>query len=64
MAKRSRPRGALTPELCHARDRETIARRQNGAVAQNANGDVLELSGPQAGFQVSSGLAGMTIALR
>jgi hypothetical protein len=31
---------------------------------QNANGVVLELGGTQVGFQVSSGLAGMTIALR
>lgn len=31
---------------------------------QNANSVVLELSGTQVGFQVSSGLAGMTIALR
>jgi hypothetical protein len=31
---------------------------------QNANGVVLELSGTPVGFQVSSGLAGVTIALR
>jgi hypothetical protein len=31
---------------------------------QNANGVVLELSGTQVGFQVSFGLAGMTIRLR
>ena len=34
------------------------------ATLQNANGVVLQLSGMQVGFQVSLGLAGMTIALQ
>ena len=35
-----------------------------GATLQNQNGVVLRLSGGQVGFQVSLGLAGMTIAMR
>jgi hypothetical protein len=34
------------------------------ATLQNGNGVVLQLSGGQVGFQVSLGLAGMTIAMR
>ena len=34
------------------------------ATLQNANGVILELGGVQAGFQVSLGLAGMTISMR
>ncbi len=34
------------------------------AQLQNGNGVILQLAGVQAGFQVSLGLAGMTIALR
>jgi hypothetical protein len=34
------------------------------ATLQNGNGVVLQLSGGQVGFQVSLGLAGMTLALR
>jgi hypothetical protein len=34
------------------------------ATLQNGNGVVLQLQGPQVGFQVSLGLGGMTIALR
>ncbi|HUI13453.1 MAG TPA: hypothetical protein VL048_08315 [Xanthobacteraceae bacterium] len=34
------------------------------ATLQNGNGVVLQLAGPQVGFQVSLGLGGMTLALR
>jgi hypothetical protein len=34
------------------------------ATLQNANGVLLQLQGVQAGFQVSLGLGGMTLALR
>ena len=34
------------------------------ATLQNANGVVLHLQGPQAGFQVSLGLGGMTLSLQ
>ncbi len=34
------------------------------ATLQNSNGVVLQLQGPQVGFQVSLGLGGMTLALR
>jgi hypothetical protein len=34
------------------------------ATLQNQNGVVLQLGGGQVGFQVSLGLAGMTIAMR
>ena len=34
------------------------------ATLQNGNGVVLQLAGPQVGFQVSIGLGGMTVALR
>lgn len=42
----------------------TIVGGGQAATLQNGNGVVLQLQGPQVGFQVSLGLGGMTIALR
>jgi hypothetical protein len=40
-----------------------VAGGAKGARLQNANGVVLELSGPQIGFEASLGLAGLTISM-
>ncbi len=42
----------------------TIVGGSQVATLQNEKGVVLQLAGPQVGFQVSLGLAGMTIALK